>query len=112
MALLLTIALLGGCGLGLLFLLLSFVHRRYGMKSDGTPDSSHWLLVLVLNGSTGAVAMVLLVQVMSVLKQASPSGTQLLALSVLLLGFGVTYFGGCRHLPTPGGGTRDESGKE
>lgn len=96
---LISLALLGGCGLGLLFLAQEFVLRRYGRKSDGTPETANALLVFVLNGVTGVVALVVLVQVMGEIRRSSTGEVLVWAVLALLLGLGTTYFVGRRFLP-------------
>ena len=99
---LISLALLGGCGLGLLFLAQEFVLRRYGRKSDGTPEKANSMLVFVLNGVTGVVALVVLVQVMGEVRRSSTGEVLVWAVLALILALGATYFVGRRFLPLPG----------
>ena len=99
---LISLALLGGSGLGLLFLAQEFVLRRYGRKSDGTPERANSMLVFVLNGLTGIVALVVLVQVMGAVRRSSTGEALIWSVVTLLLALGATYFVGRRFLPPPG----------
>jgi hypothetical protein len=102
MTFLIALALLGGCGLGLLFLAQEFVLRRYGRAPDGTPVKANSMLVFVLNGLTGVVALVVLVQVMGEVRRSSTGVTLVWAVVALLLGLGATYLVGRWFLPPPG----------
>lgn len=99
------VALVGGCGLGLLFTLMTFVSRRYGRKPDGTPRSESTLFVTVVNGAIGFACLMVLSSVQYALRSDS-AGAELLGLTALMaVALGVTWGVGWWLLRPPGGGT-------
>ena len=98
------LAVLGGSGLALLFLAQEYVLRRFGRKPDGMPNKENATVVFVLNGALAVLALVLLISVMSAIKESSEA--MLWAVLALLAGLGLTYVVGRKFLPARGGSRR------